>query len=88
MQPGFRGKNPFSIRQNSLCGPTTTSTEWLDSQASSMSNTGIVERHRARRIPHCPESDLLDNTPRGKELLLRTPMGRFVRAEERVGATV
>jgi NAD(P)-dependent dehydrogenase (short-subunit alcohol dehydrogenase family) len=33
-------------------------------------------------------SDLLDNTPRGKELLMRTPMGRFGRTEEVVGAAV
>ena len=33
-------------------------------------------------------ADLLDNTPRGKELLLRTPMGRFGNAEEVVGAAV
>ncbi len=33
-------------------------------------------------------ADLLDNTPRGKELLLRTPMGRFGRTEELVGAAV
>ncbi|MGA2421620.1 MAG: SDR family oxidoreductase [Candidatus Acidiferrum sp.] len=31
---------------------------------------------------------LLDNTPRGNELLLRTPMGRFGRVEELVGAAV
>jgi len=33
-------------------------------------------------------TDLLDNAPRGQELLMRTPMGRFGRAEELVGATV
>ncbi len=32
--------------------------------------------------------DLLDNTNRGRELLARTPMGRFGRAEELVGAAV
>ena len=31
---------------------------------------------------------LLDNTPRGHELLARTPMGRFGRPEELVGAAV
>jgi NAD(P)-dependent dehydrogenase (short-subunit alcohol dehydrogenase family) len=31
-------------------------------------------------------ADLLDNTPRGKELLMRTPMGRFGKTEEVVGA--
>jgi NAD(P)-dependent dehydrogenase (short-subunit alcohol dehydrogenase family) len=33
-------------------------------------------------------ANLLDNTPRGRELLLRTPMGRFGRNEELVGAAV
>jgi NAD(P)-dependent dehydrogenase (short-subunit alcohol dehydrogenase family) len=33
-------------------------------------------------------ADLLDNTPRGKELQMRTPMGRFGRTEEVVGAGV
>lgn len=32
--------------------------------------------------------ELLDNTERGKELLLRTPMGRFGRVEELVGAAI
>jgi NAD(P)-dependent dehydrogenase (short-subunit alcohol dehydrogenase family) len=33
-------------------------------------------------------SELLDNTNRGRELLLRTPMGRFGKEEELVGAAV
>jgi NAD(P)-dependent dehydrogenase (short-subunit alcohol dehydrogenase family) len=33
-------------------------------------------------------ADLLDNTPRGQELLTRTPMGRFGSTEELVGAAV
>ncbi len=33
-------------------------------------------------------ADLLDNTPRGQELLTRTPIGRFGRTEELVGAAV
>ena len=33
-------------------------------------------------------ADLLDNTPRGQELLLRTPMGRFGKTEEVVGAAI
>jgi NAD(P)-dependent dehydrogenase (short-subunit alcohol dehydrogenase family) len=33
-------------------------------------------------------SDLLDNTPRGKELLMRTPMARFGKTEELIGAAV
>ncbi len=33
-------------------------------------------------------AQLLDSTPRGQELLMRTPMGRFGRTEEVVGAAV
>jgi len=33
-------------------------------------------------------ADLLDNTPRGKELRMRTPMGRFGKTEEVVGAAI
>ena len=33
-------------------------------------------------------ADLLDNTERGKELRMRTPMGRFGKTEELVGAAI
>jgi NAD(P)-dependent dehydrogenase (short-subunit alcohol dehydrogenase family) len=33
-------------------------------------------------------ADLLDNTPRGQELLMRTPMGRFGKTKEVVGAAI
>jgi NAD(P)-dependent dehydrogenase (short-subunit alcohol dehydrogenase family) len=33
-------------------------------------------------------ADLLDSTPRGKELLMRTPMGRFGKTEELIGAAI
>jgi len=33
-------------------------------------------------------ANLLDSTPRGSELLMRTPMGRFGRIEELVGAAI
>ena len=33
-------------------------------------------------------SELLDNTPRGKEFLMRTPMQRFGKTEELVGAAI
>ena len=33
-------------------------------------------------------ADLLDNTPRGKELLMRTPMNRFGKTDEVVGAAI
>jgi NAD(P)-dependent dehydrogenase (short-subunit alcohol dehydrogenase family) len=31
---------------------------------------------------------LLENTPRGREVLLRTPMGRYGRLEELVGTCI
>jgi NAD(P)-dependent dehydrogenase (short-subunit alcohol dehydrogenase family) len=31
---------------------------------------------------------LLDSTPRGREFLMRTPMGRFGRVEELVGGAI
>jgi NAD(P)-dependent dehydrogenase (short-subunit alcohol dehydrogenase family) len=33
-------------------------------------------------------ADLLDKTPRGQELLMRTPMGRFGKTDELIGAAV
>jgi NAD(P)-dependent dehydrogenase (short-subunit alcohol dehydrogenase family) len=33
-------------------------------------------------------ADLLDKTPRGQELLMRTPMGRFGKTEELIGAAI
>src|SRR5580704_3581261 len=33
-------------------------------------------------------ANLLDSTPRGQELLMRTPMGRFGRTEELIGAAI
>jgi len=33
-------------------------------------------------------AQLLDSTPRGQELLMRTPMGRFGKTEELVGAAI
>jgi NAD(P)-dependent dehydrogenase (short-subunit alcohol dehydrogenase family) len=33
-------------------------------------------------------ANLLDNSPRGKELLMRTPMSRFGKTEELVGSVV
>jgi NAD(P)-dependent dehydrogenase (short-subunit alcohol dehydrogenase family) len=33
-------------------------------------------------------AELLDSTPRGQELLMRTPMGRFGRTEELLGAAI
>jgi NAD(P)-dependent dehydrogenase (short-subunit alcohol dehydrogenase family) len=33
-------------------------------------------------------AQLLDSTPRGQELLMLTPMGRFGKTEELIGATV
>ncbi len=39
-------------------------------------------------FPTALNAELLNGTPRGQELLLRTPMGRFGRPEEVVGAAV
>lgn len=39
-------------------------------------------------IPTELNSDIVNDTPRGRELLMRTPMGRFGHAEELVGAAV
>ena len=33
-------------------------------------------------------AQLLDSTPRGQELLMRTPMGRFGKTEELIGAAI
>ena len=49
----------------------------------------LCERDRARRYFRTPlNTELLDKTGRGKEFLLRTPMGRFGKVEELVGAAI
>ena len=53
------------------------------------SKKGVVVNAIAPGVFHTAlNADLLDNTPRGHELLTRTPMGRFGRNEELVGAAV
>jgi NAD(P)-dependent dehydrogenase (short-subunit alcohol dehydrogenase family) len=53
------------------------------------SKKGVAVNAIAPGVFHTPlNADLLDNTPRGHELLTRTPMGRFGRNEELVGAAV
>jgi NAD(P)-dependent dehydrogenase (short-subunit alcohol dehydrogenase family) len=53
------------------------------------SKKGVAVNAVAPGVFHTPlNADLLDNTPRGHELLTRTPMGRFGRNEELVGAAV
>jgi NAD(P)-dependent dehydrogenase (short-subunit alcohol dehydrogenase family) len=53
------------------------------------SRRGVMVNAIAPGVFRTPlNSDLLDNTNRGRELLARTPMGRFGKAEELVGAAV
>jgi NAD(P)-dependent dehydrogenase (short-subunit alcohol dehydrogenase family) len=53
------------------------------------SSQGVLVNAIAPGVFRTPlNSDLLDNTPRGKELLMRTPMGRFGKTEEVVGAAI
>lgn len=53
------------------------------------SGRGVMVNAIAPGVFRTPlNSNLLDNTNRGRELLARTPMGRFGRAEELVGAAV
>jgi NAD(P)-dependent dehydrogenase (short-subunit alcohol dehydrogenase family) len=53
------------------------------------SKRGVMVNAIAPGVFRTPlNSELLDNTDRGRELLARTPMGRFGRAEELVGAAV
>ena len=53
------------------------------------SSHGVLVNAIAPGVFRTPlNSDLLDNTPRGKELLMRTPMGRFGKTEEVVGAAI
>ena len=53
------------------------------------SKDGVLTNAIAPGVFRTPlNAELLDGTPRGKELLMRTPMGRFGRLEELVGAAV
>ena len=53
------------------------------------SKDGVLANAIAPGVFRTPlNAELLDGTPRGKELLMRTPMGRFGRLEELVGAAV
>jgi len=53
------------------------------------SREGVLTNAIAPGVFHTAlNAELLDNTPRGKELLMRTPMGRYGKLEELVGAAV
>ena len=46
------------------------------------------QRHRPGVFLTALNEKLLNSTPRGQELLMRTPMGRFGKTEELVGAAI
>lgn len=53
------------------------------------SKKGVLVNAIAPGVFHTAfNAELLDNTARGEELLMRTPMGRFGRTEELIGAAI
>ena len=71
------------------CAAKTAILSLTRSLACEWAEDGIVgQRHRARRLSHRTQQQPGDGHRRGEEMLMRTPMGRFGKPEELVGAAV
>jgi NAD(P)-dependent dehydrogenase (short-subunit alcohol dehydrogenase family) len=76
------GVAPYAVSKAALLGLTRSlAVEWAKSNINVNAIAPGVFRTDLNK-------DLLDNTDRGRELLMRTPMGRFGRSEELVGAAI
>jgi len=76
------GVAPYAVSKAALLGLTRSlAVEWAKSNINVNAIAPGVFRTDLNK-------DLLDNTDRGRELLTRTPMGRFGRGEELVGAAI
>jgi NAD(P)-dependent dehydrogenase (short-subunit alcohol dehydrogenase family) len=76
------GVAPYAVSKAALLGLTRSlAVEWAKSNINVNAIAPGVFRTDLNK-------DLLDNTDRGRELLARTPMGRFGRSEELVGAAI
>jgi NAD(P)-dependent dehydrogenase (short-subunit alcohol dehydrogenase family) len=76
------GVAPYAVSKAALLGLTRSlAVEWAKSNINVNAIAPGVFRTDLNK-------DLLDNTDRGRELLARTPMGRFGRGEELVGAAI
>lgn len=76
------GVAPYAVSKAALLGLTRSlAVEWAKSNINVNAIAPGVFRTDLNK-------DLLDNSDRGRELLMRTPMGRFGRSEELVGAAI
>lgn len=76
------GVAPYAVSKAALLGLTRSlAVEWAKNNINVNAIAPGVFRTDLNK-------DLLDNTDRGRELLMRTPMGRFGRSEELVGAAI